>query len=98
VVIRDVAALKDVSITRLRRNEYGAIKVADQNAQAAAMIAVFMGNQDSIERVGIFAEHGHAPDNLARSSPAFTSTRVPLATNNTALPVEPLPRTESFMN
>src|SRR5258707_1382734 len=29
--------------------------------------------------------------------PASTSTRVPFATSNTELPVEPLPSTESFM-
>jgi hypothetical protein len=30
--------------------------------------------------------------------PASTNTRVPFATSRTALPVEPLPRTEIFMN
>src|SRR5438094_5716195 len=30
-------------------------------------------------------------------SPASTSTRVPLATSRTALPVEPLPRTDNFI-
>src|SRR5213594_4199574 len=30
-------------------------------------------------------------------NPASTSTRVPLATSRTALPVEPLPRTDNFI-
>src|SRR2546423_13812432 len=49
------------------------------------------------------SEFGSSPSSAMRRAisralrPASTNTRVPLATSNTALPVDPLPSTESFI-
>ena len=68
-VIRDPEAsgLADISIARLRRNKNRAIKIFYQHPQAAAVIAMLVRHQNSIQRIRVLAEHRHAVHNFART-------------------------------
>jgi hypothetical protein len=43
----------------------GAVQIFHEDAQAATVVAMFVGDENTIERIRIFAEQGHSPRQLA---------------------------------